>query len=500
MGNIYMDLVNMKKFEGITLLGLGCGDTDQLTREAWNWLSHLDEVHLRTRQHPTVAGLPAGLVIHSFDELVQQAESLETAQASMVERILELGKRPGGVTYAVPGNPMLADAVCAEIARRVEQDGIALQIIAGVSFLEPTLTALGLGASPQFTLVDALELAEAHHPVFSPSTPTLIWGIHSHAVAARVINTLSTVYPRQHPVRLVHAAGTANPIVEDLQLGGIDHSQHISGQSLLYVPPLSADGSFEAFQELIAHLRAPEGCPWDRKQTHQTLRTNLLEETYEVLSALDANDPAAMQEEFGDLLLQIVLHAQIASEYGEFTMEEVIQGIHRKLVRRHPHVFGDVAVSGSGQVIRNWEKIKENERKQTARQNGAEKVKGLLDGVPVSLPALSYAQSIQDRARRVGFDWSEIEPVIGKVREELDEVLSAPEERREAELGDLLFAVVNLARWYKVDAETALRLTGARFRKRFSHIEERARESGKHLSEFTLQELDVWWDEAKRLE
>jgi tetrapyrrole methylase family protein/MazG family protein len=204
-----------------------------------------------------------------------------------------------------------------------------------------------------------------------------------------------------------------------------------------------------------------------------------------------------LKEELGDLLLQILLHAQIAVESGEFSMADVIEGINRKIVYRHPHVFGDVQVADANGVVQNWEKLKQQER----TENGTEETKGLLDGIPVSFPALAQAQSIQDRAARVGFDWKEIEPVMDKVMEEYREVQEAPNaEERAKELGDLLFAVVNLVRWYKVDAESALRETNLKFRKRFAYIEKKSRETGKPMQEMTLDEMDVFWNEAKKSE
>ena len=248
---------------------------------------------------------------------------------------------------------------------------------------------------------------------------------------------------------------------------------------------------------MVARLRAPDGCPWDMEQTHTSLRKYLLEETYEALEALDAEDPDALREELGDLMLQIVLHAQIGVEEGEFSMADVLQGINQKIVRRHPHVFGEVKISGVDGVLQNWQKLKEQER----FENGVGETKGMLDGVPKILPALSQSQEIQDRAARVGFDWSEIEPVYAKLFEEIEEVRQADsDESRTGELGDLLFAVVNLVRWYKVDAESALRAANAKFRRRFGYIEKRAREAGRELTGMTLAEMDKWWDEAKRLE
>jgi tetrapyrrole methylase family protein/MazG family protein len=282
--------------------------------------------------------------------------------------------------------------------------------------------------------------------------------------------------------------------VEDLPLYQFDHSQQISLLTTLYVPPLGTATSMESFQEVVAHLRAPEGCPWDREQDHQSLRPNLLEEAYEVVEAIDADDPDAMAEEFGDLLLQIVLHAQIASEYGEFTMADVIRGIHTKLVRRHPHVFADLELNNSDDVIKTWESLKAEERKAN---NGDEK--GLLDGVAAALPALTQAQTMQKRVARVGFDWPEIEGVIEKVCEEIEEIRSAPDdEARSAEVGDLFFSVVNLARWLGVDAESALREANMRFRARFAHIEEMARQQGRELGEMSLEEMDALWEDGKR--
>lgn len=249
--------------------------------------------------------------------------------------------------------------------------------------------------------------------------------------------------------------------------------------------------------EIIARLRAPDGCPWDRKQTHASLRPYLLEETYEALDALDRGDLLDLKEELGDILLQIALHAQIASENGVFSITEVLSGISNKIVSRHPHVFGDVSVRDDRDVVKNWEKLKEIER----AENGRDLSKGLLDGIPAILPALSQAQVIQDRAARVGFDWPEIAPVIDKVMEELQEVKeAATEKERAGELGDLLFAVVNLVRWYRVDAESALRQTNQKFRRRFAYLEEHSKSAGKELPKMTLEEMDALWEEAKGLE
>lgn len=477
----------------ITLLGLGPGDPKHLTREAWEALSQAREVYLRTARHPTVAALPATLTLHSFDDVYETVHEFEQVYEAIAERVLELGRRPEGVVYAVPGHPCLAEASVALIRQRAPGRGLTVRLIAGLSFIEPVLAALGVDALPQLQLADALELAARHHPPFHPDAPALVAQLYSPQLASDVKLTLMNQYPDDHEVKLVHAAGTPDERVESLPLYEIDRSPHLAHLTSLYVPPLPRPSAFESFQETIAHLRAPEGCPWDREQTHQTLRRNLLEETYEVLHALDADDPHAMREEFGDLLLQIVLHAQIAVEAGEFSMADVIADIQAKIIRRHPHVFGDVKVSGAGEVIRNWEQLKAEERKHKPQTDN-----GVLGSVPPGLPALAQAETYQKRAARVGFDWPDVSGVKAKIAEEVAEIETAthPDEQGR-EMGDLLFAVVNWSRWLKIDPETALREANARFAARFAQMEAAVRAQGRELNALTLDELDALWEQAK---
>jgi tetrapyrrole methylase family protein/MazG family protein len=342
-------------------------------------------------------------------------------------------------------------------------------------------------------LLDGIELSQAHVADFPPDTPTLIAQIHSRLVAAEVKMTLNTVFPDQHPVVLVHSAGTVEELVETMQLYEMDRSEHIGMQTVLYVPPMRKGSSFESFQEIVAHLRAPDGCPWDKEQTHASLRPHLMEEAYETLAAMDAGDPTRMAEEFGDLLLQIILNAQIAGEEGDFTMAQVLQGIFDKIIRRHPHVFGDVQLEGVPGVLKNWELLKAEERAQSQENS-----KGLLEGVPLALPALSQAQEYQDRAARVGFDWKEIDGVLEKVKEEVEEIKDSENlQQLEAELGDLLFTMVNLARWKKVDAESVLRETNRRFKKRFERIEHGAISQNRKLTDLSMEEMESLWQAAK---
>lgn len=476
----------------ITIIGLGPGNPNLLTREAWDALTDAREVYVRTARHPTVSGFPATLTVHAFDEIYEASERFEQVYVQIAERILELAARPEGVVYAVPGHPNVAEASVGLIRQKAAERGWPVKLIAGLSFIEPALQALGVDALPQLQLADAVELAARHHPTFHPDAPALIAQLYSRALASDVKLTLMNQYPDEHPVRMVHAVGTPDELVEDLPLYEIDRSPHIAHLTSLYVPPLPETSAFESFQETIAHLRAPEGCPWDREQTHLSLRRYLLEETYEVLAALDAEDMDALRGELGDLLLQIVLHSQIAVEEGEFSLAEVIAEVQAKMIRRHPHVFGDVAVSGASEVVHNWEQIKAAERNGQAKPD-----LGALGEVPPGLPALAQAETYQKRAAKVGFDWPDVSGVKAKITEEIEEIETAADDERGKEVGDLLFAVVNWARWLKIEPETALREANARFARRFRHVEQAAQTQGRELKAMTLAELDELWERAK---
>lgn len=482
----------------ITIVGLGPGNPQHLTREAWDVLAEAGEVYVRTARHPTLEGLPPGLAVHSFDDLYEQAAEFDQVYAAIVEQVLALGRRAGGVIYAVPGHPAVAEATVGQIMARAAAPGdgaapIPVRIVPGLSFIEPVLTALRVDALPALQLADALDLAARHHPSFHPDAPALIAQLYSAGVAGDVKLTLMNQYPDDHAVALVHSVGTPAEQVEWRPLFELDRSEHIAHLTALYVPPLPVPSAFESLQEVIAHLRAPEGCPWDREQTHQSLRTTLLEESYEVLHAIDAEDPAAMREEFGDLLLQVVLQAQIGLEAGHFTMAEVIAGLRTKLIRRHPHVFGGLKVSGVEQVLQNWETIKAAERGTDEKPD-----QGLLGSVPPALPALMQAATYARRAARVGFDWPDVAGVWDKLREELAELAAAEGlAERASELGDVLFAVANLARWLDVDPESALRECNLRFARRLAHMEAAARAAGRSLGDHTAAELDALWEAAK---
>jgi tetrapyrrole methylase family protein/MazG family protein len=476
----------------ITIVGLGPGDASLVTRDAWRVLSEAEAVYLRTGQHPIVEHLPPGLSYSTFDHLYEELEDYEAVYQAIIDKVLELAAEPEGVVYAVPGDPTVGEATVLGLRKAAADAGLSIKIIHGISFIEPCLALIGVDALDGLFVADALEVATLHHPPFHPDAPALIGQIYSRMVAADVKLVLMNQYPDNHPVHLLHAAGTPEAEAEALPLHGIDHSEKIASLTALYVPPLELESAFESFQGTVSHLRAPDGCPWDAEQTHQSLRTHLMEEAYEALQAIDNQDMKALQEELGDLLLQIVIQAQIAIEEGHFSMADVVAGIQAKIIRRHPHVFGELRVADVEQVLHNWEALKAAERDQEG--DG----KGLLDGVPLGLPALAQAAEIQARVVRVGFDWPDLEGVLAKVEEEIQEVRKATQiEEKSLEIGDLLFALVNYARWLDIDPEAALRMANLRFRRRFQRLEERAEVEGRQLSDMTIEELDDLWESVK---
>jgi tetrapyrrole methylase family protein/MazG family protein len=272
---------------------------------------------------------------------------------------------------------------------------------------------------------------------------------------------------------------------------------HLFLAQLRHLPTLTKEvmveqdlDSFATLVYLVSRLRAQDGCPWDREQTHISIKPFLIEEAYEVVQALDREEPAKLCEELGDLLLQIALHAQIAAEAGEFDIGQVLSSINSKIIRRHPHVFGELEVKDAREVLLSWETLKQEERGKDV---------SILSSVPDNMPTLAYSQAIQQRAARVGFDWKELKGILDKLTEELEELEQAKDQQQKVrEFGDILFALANAARWLGVDLEAALRQANERFRERFAYMEQACQRRGVAMQELSLEQLDELWEEAKK--
>ncbi len=477
----------------ITIVGLGPGDAGLITIQAWHLLSAADTVYLRTARHPAVDGLPARIKRHAFDEIYQTAERFDEVYRQIAEEVLRIGIEKD-ILYAVPGNPFVGETTVATILRGAANAGIPVRIVPGISFVEPALAAMGIDALDGLQIFDGIEIASALYPPLNPDVPLLLGQVYSRMVASELKLSLMGIYPAEHKAALIHSAGQEDQLVEWSPLYEIDRSDYIDHLTSLYVPPLPLKAGLPALAETVAVLRSPGGCPWDQEQTPQSMRTGFLEEAYEVLDALDAEDVDNLREELGDLLYHIVMQTQMATEAGEFTLTDVIAGIEAKLKRRHPHVWGDWQVSDSADVLRNWEIIKRMEKGDRA----ADEFVSRLSGIPSSLPTLMRAQKIQSRAAKTGFDWPDISGVYEKLEEELDELreASTPEELR-LELGDVLFVVTNLAQWLGVEAEIALREANARFTRRFQLVEKFIVERGLEWNNLSFVEMDALWEEAK---
>jgi tetrapyrrole methylase family protein / MazG family protein len=530
----------------ITILGLGPGDAALLTRAAWDLLQVAGVLYLRTAVHPTVAALPPSLELRPFDALYESADDFDAVYERIATELVDRAQHGEEVVYAVPGHPLVAEATTRRLLALARERGVKTRIVAGLSFVEPVCAALELDPLEHgLQLIDALDLVigenrsesvvrsrlsvakDGKQPTTDrswseiqgigpytppllpfplvPTRPALICQLYSREVAAHVKLSLMERYPAEHPIGLVRAAGVAGEErLWRVPLHELDHQRDLDHLTCAYLAPLAPLADLrgpEGIACVVARLLGPGGCPWDREQTHESLRPELLEEAHEVLEALDAGDMAALAEELGDLLLSILMHSEMARQAGDFDIGEVYQQIASKLIRRHPHVFGTTDVAGSDEVLRNWEAIKQAERAAKGQTQ-----RGTLDGIPAGLPALATAQELTRKAAKQRFDWSELHDVWNKLHEEIAELWEAAESdgatpdrarRLEDELGDMLFAASNLARWLQVDAESALRAASAKFRHRFAYVEQRAQDQDRDLKQMSLDEMLVLWNEAK---
>lgn len=479
----------------LTILGLGPGSPGLISRAAWDTLCNASEVWTVAPKHPVFGALPATVHVRSLLGMPAADDAQLVPSWQLAERAVALLNMPDGAVLALPGHPLIDNPIGREIRRACLERGVPVHIIASLSAVDAALAQASNDQAAKVSICSFEALESAHVPPFPPGEAALVTSLTSKAELSRVGAVLSTVYPASHLVAAIPWMADDGALPMAVPVGELASLSVQHDLSCVYVPPLPKGSSLEHLQEVVAHLRAPDGCPWDREQTHATLRRHLLEEAYELMAALDSGNSAGMQEELGDLLLQILMNAQIASEAGAFTLNDVFRGIHEKLIRRHPHVFAGLDVQDVDGVLTNWERLKEGEREETGRAGG------LLEGVPLELPSLSQAQGYQERAGRVGFDWPDLGGVLDKIGEEIQEFREAQDSKAlSAELGDLLFALVNLARWKEIDAEAALRGSNMRFKRRFGFIEAGAAGQQKHLSDLSVDEMNALWELAKKVE
>ncbi|MDV7766940.1 nucleoside triphosphate pyrophosphohydrolase [Peribacillus sp. CSMR9] len=483
----------------ITIIGLGAGDLDQLPLGIYKKLTQTEQCFVRTIDHPVIGDLKReGINFTAFDEIYEKHDQFEAVYEEIAETLLQEASSRS-VLYAVPGHPMVAEKTVQLLLEKGPSLGIAIKLEGGQSFLDPLFQAVQIDPIEGFQLLDGTDLS----PDDLHITQHMIIGqVYDAFSASNVKLTLMEKLPDDYEVYIVTAAGSSQEKVTKCALFELDRQMELSNLTSVYVPPVREEAlryrEFSKLRQVIAELRGPGGCPWDKKQTHESLKKYLIEEAYELIDSIDEEDDEGMVGELGDVLLQVMLHSQIGEDEGMFTVDDVIEGITAKMIRRHPHVFGDVEVNGEEDVLVNWQKIKEDEKGSETKASIS-----ILDGIEKSLPNLIRAEEYQKRAAKVGFDWDEVSEAWKKVIEEvqeLEEEILSPNrdvERIKSELGDLFFALVNISRYYDIQAEEAVYKANEKFHQRFTYIEESIQRADKKFEDYTLEELDSYWDEAK---
>jgi tetrapyrrole methylase family protein/MazG family protein len=476
----------------IVVVGLGPGGQEHITDETRRTIDRIEHRYLRTAIHPS-----ADLVgdATTFDHLYESADTFDDVYTQIADNLMAAAATHGEILYAVPGSPLVLERTVGHLRGR---DDIDLLVLPAMSFLDVAWARLGIDpVEAGVRLVDGHDFATA---AAGERGPLLVAHAHADWVLSEIKLAVDGATGDER-VTILQALGTPDERIVDTSWAELDRTVTADHLTSLWIPELATPvgAEYVRFHQLTRLLR--EQCPWDIEQTHQTLVPHLLEETYEVVDAIDGLDPDDpmtdddLIEELGDLLYQIEFHATIAEQDGRFTIADVTSGIHDKLVRRHPHVFGDLVGSdlGTNEVLANWDDIKRAEKSRTS----------VFDGIPRSMPALAYAAKVGGKASKVGFDWPDVTGAFPKIAEETDELLATIDESTERsaeELGDLLFAIVNVARHLRVDPELALRSATDKFRVRFEGVERLAVEQSIDLRQADLTTLDALWDQVKSTE
>ena len=472
----------------LIVAGLGPGTLDRTPAGVLEVLSDPDFlVILRTEHHPAAARLAESREVTTCDDLYESAETFEEVYDAIVDRVLAMAET-GPVVYAVPGSPLYGERSVVSLRARCRERGRSLEMRRAPSFLDEVFAALEMDPAERgFTVLDGRQLPD---PLLL-HLPTVVFQVDTEMVLDDVLGRFRRTLADDTPITVLSDLGTPDATVAIHPIGSVPAGMAGLRTSLYLDPP---DTGLVGAIKAMRRLRVD--CPWDRRQTHESLTRFAVEETFELLDAIsrlpsgspDVEEPdyvayTDVEDELGDVLLQVIFHSNLASEVGAFDVEDVGETLLRKLVHRHPHVFGDVHVEDADEVVANWQAIKAADRPRGS----------LMDGIPGSLPGLERATKLQRRAARVGFDWPDARSVVGDVEEELEELVEVLDQPEAAdELGDLLFAVANLARHLAVEPEIALRRAAERFEGRFRRMEELD-----DLYSADVDRLDALWEQAK---
>lgn len=479
----------------ITVVGLGPGSKNALTIGVLEVLKNNSNIYFRTEKHPNVEYLKSlGVKFETCDKFYEKYDSFDDIYKAIAEELIKLHEEEGDLVYAVPGHPLVAEKSVTLLLNLCEEKGIESKLMPSVSFIDAVIESLKLDPIEGVKIVDAFDIKDQ---IMDKRIGMVITQVYNKFIASETKLALCEYYKDDTDIIFVRAAGVEGlESIRTIKLYDLDRQEDIDYLTSIYIP--KKPDETKDFQDLLSvmeTLRGEEGCMWDLEQTHESLKRYLIEECYEVIEAIDEEDDEKLIEELGDVLLQVVFHAQIGKEDGYFNINDIIQGITNKMISRHPHIFSDVKVTSSKEVLDNWEDIKKKEKSMETYTDE-------LKHVPRCLPGLMRAEKVQRKAGKVGFDWNNVEPAMEKVLEELEEIKDVYKEgemsRIQEEVGDLIFATVNIARLLDIDPEFAVNYTIDKFIKRFQFIEESGIRKGLDMKSMTLEEMDALWEEAKK--
>lgn len=481
----------------IKIVGLGPGSPDALTIGAVRALEESGNLYFRTEKHPTVDYLKDRLKqINTCDKYYEDSNSFDEVYQKIAKDMIQKYQGCGELVYAVPGHPLVAEKSVLNLINLCEENHIKYEILPAVSFVDAMMDRLKIDPIEGLKIIDAFDIK---NQLLDKRIGTIITQVYNPLIASEVKLELLEYYNDETEIVYVRAAGIeGQESIRKIPLYELDMQEDIDYLTSVYIPKdLNNKKDFQDLLQIIEVLRSEEGCPWDREQTHESIKNQLLEECYEVIEAIDNNDIDLMIEELGDVLLHIVFHASIGKEDGYFNILDVVGSICDKMIYRHPHVFGDEIKESSDEVLVSWDELKKKEKNFNCLTDE-------MNAIAKSLPALIRAHKVQKKVAKVGFDFKDPIDAATKVEEELKEVLDVYKAKnRESileEVGDLLFACVNVSRLLEVDEEEALNKTINKFIKRFAFIEKSLLDKGKNLEETSMIEMDKLWEEAKKYE
>ena len=478
----------------INIIGLGPGSKESITLGTIDTLKTVDKVFFRTEKHPTVEYInKLGITYQTFDREYEIGESFDEVYNSIAKSLIEYSKSYSDIIYAVPGHPLVAEKSVDILIKLCRENNIEFKIVPAVSFVDALMESLLLDPVEGLKIIDAFDIK---NQIMDKRIGTIITQVYDKFIASEVKLNLMNYYKDDTEIFFVRAAGIDGlEEIKRIPLYELDRQDNIDHLTSIYIPKVSNNNyDFMDLIDIMDKLRGEDGCPWDMEQTHVSLKKYLIEESYEVIEAIDNKDVDMLIEELGDVLLQVVFHSQIGKEDGFFEIKDVIQAICDKMINRHPHVFSDLEVNNSNEVLENWDKIK-------SKEQGAKTYTDSIRHIAKTLPALMRADKVQRKAAKVGFDWDKIEDAMEKIIEEYKEIEDVYKSKNQVkileEIGDLLFTVVNVARFLDIDPENALNYSIDKFISRFQYIEDKSISMDKELEHMSLDEMNKLWEEAK---